>query len=350
MKKYLLTILLFPSLASAVRSPSAAFPVGFQVFPSSNVWNTRIDFAEVSSSNTLWINIINGHAGHNMHADFGTKYLGALNGIPYNLVSSLTPLIHPAFSPGGYENESDSIPVAGLPIPSDALAEGDPYPGDPYVDNSDSDKHLILVDTTTLEIWEMNQATRTAGGSNWMFNQLSYYNLQSNALRTNDWTSADAGGLNITRGLIRPDEIQAGVIPHAIRFTLSLTHSPHIWPARHDANSGGILNPPFGMRVRMKSSYTPSPTLCGSTTNQIIIMAMKNYGMIMADNGGDWFFSGAPSELWDQNDLNGCFNNLFPINAFEVIDESTWIVDPNSGAAVSPVITPTTLPGSVSIH
>lgn len=351
MKKILFGLLIIPSFSLAVRGPSDPLTAGFQIFPSSAIWNTNIETAIVSSSNSLWINTINGHAGHNMHIDFGTSYLGAVNGIPYVVTwSSSVPKVSVSFSTPSYQYESDAIPAGGLPIPTDSLIEGDPYPGDPYVNNSGSDKHLILVDISSHTLWEMNQTTRTTGSFDYTFNQLSKWDLNSNTLRQDNYTSAEAGGLPIYPMLIKPWEIQQGAINHALRFTLELTYGGHIWPARHDANSGGPLNPPFGMRVRMKSTFNPSASLCSSTTNQIIITAMKKYGMFLSDNGGDWFVSGAPGTTWDSDDLAQCFNSIFPINSFEVVDESTWIVDPDSARGQSPVIAPTTMTGSVEIH
>lgn len=346
MKKLLFSLLLLPSLSLAVRGPSDPLPAGFQIFPSSAVWNENIENAVVSSSNALWMDGSNGHSFHNLHADFGTTYLGDYNGIPYNIVYATTPQITVYLT--SYADESDPVPSGGLKLPTDAVCEGDPSA------SLNSDRHCIMVDVSSHTLYEISYATRNiVGGStvSWNAAQLSIWDLNSNALRTADWTSSDAAGLPIMPLLVRYDEIQAGVIRHALRFTLDLTYSnPYLWPARHKANSGGPSNPPFGMRVRMKSTFTPNATLCASTTNQIIITALKKYGMILTDNGGDWFIQGAPNPNWDSNDLANCINSIIPAIAFEVLDVSTWQVSADSAEGQSPVIAPTTMQGSVEIR
>lgn len=345
MKNLKLLLLLIPSFAFSARGPSDPLPPGYLLFPSSNVWNTEIAYANVSSSNTLWMDPTNGHTLHNAHMDFGINFAGQLNGIPYNLVYSTDAHVTPTITI--YAGESDAIPVGGLPLPSDVIAEGDPGPvGGPYVDNASSDKHLIGVWISSNIVFELNQATRTAGG-NWTADQFTLWYSSSNALRPDGYTSADAAGLPIFPGLVRYDEVKSGHINHALRFTLSLTHGPHIWPGRHDANTGGVLNPPFGMRVRMKASYDCSSK---SADFQVICTALKTYGAFMADNGGDWFFSGAPNPSWDFSTLHDEFAAMIPFNVFEVVDESTWIVDPNSAEARSPIIPPTQMTGSVQIR
>lgn len=331
MKKIPLFLLFIPMTVLA-RGPSDPLPVGYRMFPSTNVWYTDISNANVSSSNTVWMDTINGHTAHNLHPDFGNTYLTQWNGIPYNIVySSNGPL--QVVTLGSLAYQSDTQPVAGIPIPTDAIAEND-------IANSSStgggDQHLILVDMSSNVVYEMFVASRTAiYGTTWTASQFTQWFSSSNAMRTDGWTSADAGGLPILAGLIRYDEIQAGSINHAIRFTLSLTElNKHIWPARHDTTSGGVLNPPFGMRVRMKANVDIS---FANATDQIIFKAMKKYGMILADNGGDWFVGGAPSTSWDQTSLHNDFITVgLPKDIFEVVDESNWIVDPNSAQAQAP--------------
>src|SRR5262249_34885892 len=150
------------------------------------------------------------------------------------------------------------------------------------------------------------------------------------ALRPDTWTSADAAGLPILPGLVRWEEIQAGEIRHALRFTLELTWKGHLWPGRHDAPSGSATNPPMGMRVRLKANYDISKY---SRTNQVILRALKKYGMFLADNGGDWFISGAPNPNFNDDDLH-LLGQIVPHDAFEVVDTSHWMVDFDSGKAV----------------
>lgn len=319
-----------------VRGPSDPFPAGFKLFPSTNVWQTDITQAPVSSSSTLWIDTINGHAGHNFHANFGNVALGdgSYNGLPYNLVwSTATPRQGVPLTT--YATQSDTPPVGGVPIPPDAIAENDVVGSSLNV--SGGDQHLLIVDISSGMIYELFGATRTVPfGTSWTAKQLTVWYSTSNAQRTDGWTSADAGGLPITQGTLRFDEVNPTCnITHAIRMELSLTHGPHIWPARHDADSGGVLNPPFGMRVRMKASVDLS--VLSSTTSICIFNALKKYGAILADNGGDWYIDGAPNAGWNDTTLHNDFITVgLPLNTMEVIDESTWIVNPNSQEAKIP--------------
>lgn len=334
-------ILLLPTIGYATRGPSDPFPAGFTLVPSNNVWLADIRNAPVSSSNTLWIDIINGHAGHNFHANFGTTYLGDYNGIPYNLVwSTATPRIVVPITT--YAAESDTAPVGGIPIPSDVIAENDPTaaPG--------TDRHLLIVDVSSGMIYEMFAASRTGSG-NWQAAQLSIFYSTSNAMRVDGWTSADAAGLMVTQGLLRYEEVSPTCrINHAIRFELELTHGPYFWPASHNADSGGTLNPPFGMRVRMKQSVDLSGL---STISQCIFNAIKTYGMILADNGGDWYIDGAPNPSWDDTALHNDFITVgLPLDTMEVVDESTWMVAAGSYEARDPTIVRGNLRGAFSLR
>lgn len=333
---FLLSVLI-PASAFAVRGPSDPMPVGWRAFPSSSVWYTEIDSAPISSSDTLYMNIINGHAGHNIKADFGTVFGdGSFNGIPYNLEWS-TATARQGVPLTTYATESDTPPVGGVPISSDAIAEQD-YTADPA-----GDRHLLLQDFSSTTVgsyllYEMFQSSRTdATGLHRNASQLTVWNSTSNDMRTDGWTSADASGMAMLPGLIRWDEIQAGSINHAIRITLSLTYK-HIWPASHDATSGGPLNPPLGLRVRIKKSLDCSGL---STTNQIICTAGKKYGFIIADNGGDWFFSGAPNPNWNDTDLHDGWAAFGPvINFLEVVDQAPYIVSPTSYEMITPTAAP----------
>lgn len=329
---FLLTI----SVASPIwcaRGPSDPLPAGFRMFPSTNVWNTRADTMPISPNNALWMDSINGHTLHTFHADFGSAtFAGAYNGIPYNIMcGGVTPNATVNWEVGAFITESDTLPVSGLPIPSDAILQGDPG-----AQNIALDRHLILIDTCTNKGYDMYQASRTyttgVWNGGWTIIQLSTWSYTGNGMRPDTWTSANAAGTPMLPELANWNEVNAGAINHAIGFTLSLTHAPHLWPARHDANSGGTLNPPFGMRVRMKASVNISGF---SATNQIIFTAMKKYGMFLIDNGGDWFVAGAPNTGWDDTDLPN-FASIIPRDSFEVVDESGWIVNPNTMEAHSP--------------
>ncbi len=291
-------LLIFSNMnAIAAADPkSGPLPSGLQVYPVNNIWNVPIDKAPVHPNSAMWMDIINGHSGHPLHADFGYMYQGHFNGIPYNIVGNATPKVAVIWDPAGnYAADSDALPPGGLPIPVDAVAEGDPAP----VDMS-GDRHLLLLDTDNKVLHELYAVTRQSDGS-WLCRGYAHWDLTSNALRPDGLSSADAAGLPILPGLVRWYEIQTGAINHALRFTLALTWRPHLWPARHDAVSGSTLNPPMGMRVRLKANFDISGY---SATNQVILKALKKYGMFLADNGSDWFVSGAPNANFNDDDLH----------------------------------------------
>lgn len=325
----------FSTSTPATRGPSDPFPAGFQLTPSNNVWKTRVDNMPVSSSSTIWIDVINGHAGHTFHANFGSGAQGdgSYNGIPYNIVwSTATPRITVPI--GTYATESDTPPVGGIPIPSNVIVENDIIGSTHTVGG---DQHMLILDASSNTIYEMFVATRVVNSSSWTAAQLTIWQSTSNVMRTQGWTSADAAGLQITQGLLRYEEVSPTCnINHAIRMELALTHGPYIWPGSHDANSGGVLNPPFGMRVRMKQSVDLS--VLSDTTSICIFNAIKTYGLILADNGGDWYIDGVPNTGWNNTTLHNDFITVgLPVDTMEVVDERAWIVDPNSYQARAPV-------------
>jgi len=309
---------------------------GVSIFPANNVWNTPVDSLPAQRA----IDIINDHGGHNFHPDFGTTYNGLFNGIPVNVVAgNSTPKVKVSVTT--YASESDPLPggdrTSGfLPIPSNVLIEGDPVSAPSW--SAGADHHLLIIDSDTHTLHELYSAIRQSDGSI-VSNFYGHWDLNSNALREDFLTSTDAAGLALTPGLIRYDQVQACLakdpqgnsctLGHAVRFTLDLTHGPHIWPARHDANSGDVNNPPFGLRVRLKATVDTSAY---SPTNRIILNTLKKYGAILADNGGDWFFQGSPDSRWDDNDLHS-LAQIVPSNSFEVVDTSRWIVALDSGEA-----------------
>jgi hypothetical protein len=273
------------------------------------------------------MDILNGHTGHNLHPDFGTTYRGRYSGIPLNIIAG-TGVPKSAVRLTSYASESDSIPVGGLPIPTNVVIEGDPGPFDSATDN-----HCLILDTDTHTLHEFYGMQRNGDGT-YTAKQYSRWDYTSNALRPDGWTSTDAAGLPIAPGLVRYDEVlvavaSGGTVPHAFRFTLDLTWKPRLWPARHDAPSGGPLNPPMGMRVRLKADYDISGY---SPVNQAILRTLKKYGMILADNGGDWFITGVPDARWNDDDLH-LLGQIIPHHAFEVVDVSGWMVSPDSGQA-----------------
>jgi hypothetical protein len=284
---------------------------GCQVFPTNNIWNVPIDNLPPDANSTAYVNTIG--ANSSMHADFGSGlWDGGPIGIPFVVVSGSQPLANVAFD---YSDESDPGPY---PIPSDAPIEGGPQ--------SSGDRHVLVLDRDNCVLYELYAAYPQPNGS-WDAGSGAVYDLQSNALRPAGWTSADAAGLPILPGLVRYDEVAAGEIRHAIRFTAPQTRRAYVWPARHYASSlTATKYPPMGQRFRLKSDFDISPF---STEVQVILRALKKYGMILADNGSSWYLSGVPDDRWDNDALHE-FGQI-PGSAFEAVDVSFLMVDPDSG-------------------
>lgn len=289
-------------------------PVRCSIFPADSIWNRRVDDLPVHSRSDAYIASIG--TGTTLHPDFGSGvWPPASNspiGIPYVEVSAGQPLVPITWT--AYGSESDDGPY---PMPLDAPVEGGP--------DATGDRHVIALDTDDCVLYELFSAYPT--GSGWDAASGAVYDLRSNALRPDGWTSADAAGLPIFPGLVRYDEVAAGVIAHPIRFTASRTQQAYVWPARHFASSITDLDvPPMGQRFRLEADFDISGF---SPEIQVILTAFQQYGLILADNGSDWFISGAPDERWD-NDILRELKDI-PGSAFEAVDVSGLIVDPNSG-------------------
>lgn len=287
------------------QSPGGPTIANCPMFPANNYWNARVDSLPTHPQSAAWVESIG--AAEAFHMDFGSgEWDGGPIGIPYNIVAgSAVPKFEPEFY---YPDESDAGPY--------------PIPDDPNIEFG-SDHHIIVVDTETCTLYEIFDASFADG--QWFGGGGAIFDLHSNALRPDTWTSADAAGLPILPGLVRYDEILAGEINHALRFTVEDT-AGYIWPARHltaDAQDG---IPPMGARFRLKADYDIS-----SFPNevQIILQAMKTYGIILADNGSNWYVSGAPDERWD-NDMLHLLDVLIG-DDFEAVDTSVLMVDINSG-------------------
>lgn len=297
------------------------------VFPADNIWNTRIDQLPVHPSSSTWVNTIGATAG--VHADFGAgTWNGGPIGIPFVTVPGTQTKYPATFL---YQSESDPGPYA---VPLNAPIEGGSA--------STGDRHAISIDVTNCILYELYRAFPQT--SSWKGDSGAIFNLQSNALRTASWTSADAAGLPIFAGLVRFDEILTGEIRHAIRFTVPQTQRAYVWPARHYASSlTGTQYPPMGARFRLKASFDISGF---SATNQIILTAMKRYGIMLADNGSAWFISGAPDSRWNDTDLHA-LGGIAGSN-FEAVDVSPLMIDPNSGQARQTSVYVTVSPSSAS--
>jgi hypothetical protein len=230
-----------------------------------------------------------------VHPDFDTD---PGDGIPYNIVGTSTPRSTVTFQ---YSSESDHV---GYPIPANPKIEGG------------SDRHLLMVDTNACRLYELYDATFSNG--RWHAGSGATWSLNSNAVRSAGWTSADAAGLPIFPGLARYDQAAAGVIDHALRFTAPDSCAGYIYPARHEAGSGSCsVEPPMGLRVRLKASFDISGF---SAQTRVILQALKTYGMILADNGSPWYISGASSPHWDDDGLHNL--NQVKGSDFEVVDTS----------------------------
>jgi hypothetical protein len=258
---------------------------GRRPFPGDNPWNVPVDTAAVDSNSDALINSIGRNTG--LHPDFGANYQGGPFGIPYVLVPGNTTPVSVSFT---YDDESDPGPY---PIPSNAPIEGG--------QSSRGDRHVLVIDTDNWILYELVAAYPQKNG--WKAGSGAVFDLNSNALRPAGWTSADAAGLPIFPGLVRYDEVNdLGVINHALRFTASQTRHAYVSPARHYASDLTSPNlPPMGMRVRLKSGFDISGF---SPRVQVILQAMKTYGMILADNGSDWYVSGAPDARWDDEEMH----------------------------------------------
>ena len=279
------------------------------MFPRDNVWNVAIDKLPVDANSAAYVATIG--AAKPMHADFGTVYNGAPNGIPFVVVTAAQPQVPVTFD---YADESDPGPY---PIPPDAPIEGGPQAG--------GDRHVLVVDRDGGKLYELFAAYPNADGS-WHAGSGAIFDLNGNALRPATWTSADAAGLPILPGLVRYEEVIAGEIPHALRFTAPQTRNAFIWPARHQASSlTGTQYPPMGQRFRLKASVDISTF---GPNAQVILRALKRYGMFLADNGSSWFLSGAPDPRWNDDELHQL--GRLTGDDFEAVDESTLMVDPNS--------------------
>jgi len=292
---------------------------GYVPFPSSNLWNTDISTAPVDPNSAKYINFIGGST--TVHADFGSGlYDGQYMGIPYQVVTGTQAKVPVKL--GAYASEDDPGPA---PVPADALIEGYPKPGD-------GDRHVLVLDNGGCWLYELGNAHLTNG--NWSADAASVFDMTVNEQRPYTWTSADAAGLSIFAGLARYDEVAAGIIRHALRFTVPQTREAFTPPASHWASS--ITNPsapPMGMRLRLKSTVDISSF---SKPNQVILTALKHYGLILADNGSAVFITGAPDDRWNNDDLH----NLGSLTAsdFEVVQMSEIYTPSNVPAGTAPKI------------
>ena len=330
-----------PSACSAMTAGQGGSLNGFVPFPSDNLWNKDISSAPVDSNSAAIINFIG--PGIGLHPDFGAgQYQGSIIGIPYQVVDSSQGSVTINFT--AYGDESDPGP---MPIPLNAPIEGDPNPS--------GDQHVLILDNANCWLYELYSASPS--GTSWNAGSAAVWDLTADEQRPYTWTSADAAGLPIFPGLARYDEVAAGAINHALRFTLQSSRAAFTPPASHwAANSSNANAAPMGMRLRLKASFDISGF---SAANQVILAALKKYGMIMADNGSSMYISGAPDDRWSNDDLH----NLGSVTAsdFEVVQMNPVYTSANVPQGAAPSIgtftassesvsagTPVTLSWSVS--
>ena len=283
--------LLLAGSAAALRVPGAAT---CPVFPKSNPWNRPVDRLPVAGNSRELIHSIG--LGTGLHADFGSgTWDGGPIGIPFNVVSKTTPRFKLSFD---YADQSDK---GRYPLPRNVKIE------------HGGDRHALMLDRSSCTLYEVYSLRGRHAGSG------AIWNLRTNRVRPAGWTSADAAGLPILPGLARWDEVGRGKIDHALRFTVENTRRAYIYPARHyasDSNDPSL--PPMGLRVRLKADY---PIEGFAAQARVVLAALKRYGMILADNGSNWYISGAPSPHWNNDALHAL--GRVKGSAFEVVDTSS---------------------------
>jgi hypothetical protein len=299
------------ALAANRPVPGTACPT----FPANSWWHADVSKLPVHTLSSQWMAHMSPTT--KLHPDFGPSYgeQPVPYGIPITVVVGTHPKVTVRFD---YASESDRI---GYPLGTDTKVEGGQWVS--------GDRHTIVVDRDTCRLYE-TWATRKSGNPvTWRAGSGARWDLRSNALRPRGWTSADAAGLPILPGLLREDEVAARAIDHAIRFTTETTYQGYSWPARHQAgDSNKTYYPPMGARFRMKASYPISPSLRADT--RAILLAMKRYGLVLADNGSNWYFQGAMSPRWPEDLLDEL--KQIPASAFEAVDTSSLMISQDSMA------------------
>jgi hypothetical protein len=300
------------SVAPVHASPSIG---GCPAFPADNVWNTDISSLPVHPRSAAWVGNMGG-ATRMLHPDFGPS--GSFPyGIPFNVVDGGHPRINLTFD---YSAESDHV---GYPFGADTSIEGGPGAG--------GDRHAIMIDTSGCTLYELYNA-RYNGASASTAGSGATWSLRNNGLRPTTWTSADAAGLPIFAGLLRVEEVAAGSVQHAIRFTAQRTDRSFIWPARHQAGAASDpALPPMGARFRLRAGFDVARY---SPATRVVLTAMQSYGMILADNGSNWYFQGAAQSGWSDTMISEL--KTIPAAQFDAVDEASLMLDPNSAAARPP--------------
>jgi hypothetical protein len=315
-----------PSPAAPAAGPAVPGAPGCPLFPADNVWNTDISALPVAPQSAAWLASMDA-AGTDLHPDFGPDQGGYPYGMPVTVVTGSHALAAVSFT---YGDESDRGPY---PFGPDTLIEGGPQAG--------GDRHAIMINSETCELYELWNARYAAAGAS--AGSGATWNLRSNALRPSGWTSADAAGLPVLPGLLSYAQVQAAAatgkpITHAIRFTAARTQSAFIWPARHAAGSGSSASlPPMGARFRLAASFSVAGFCSASTPYctdaRAVLVELQHYGLILADNGSNWYFGGSAFPQWPDG-LVSLLKGI-PASAFQAVSESCLMVSPNSGQATA---------------
>ena len=303
---------------------------GFVPFPSTSLWNTDISSAPVDPNSANYINFIGSTV--TLHADFGAgTFHNQTLGIPYQVVAGTQAKV--AVTLGAFADESDP---GTEPIPANALIEGYPKPGN-------GDRHVLVLEKDGCWLYELYHARLKNG--KWSADSADVWDMTINEQRPYTWTSADAAGLPVFVGLARYDEVAAGAINHALRFTVPTSQKAFVLPATHWASTTTDPNaPPMGLRLRLKASFNISAY---PADDQVILTAMKKYGLILADNGSAIFVSGAPDNRWNNTNLS--LLKQVTASNFEVVQTGTIYTPANVPTGPSPTIsTFTANPSSVA--
>jgi hypothetical protein len=286
--------------------------------PADNVWNTPVTGLPVDRHSAAWLAHM-GSGSSLLHPDYGPGGGSSPYGIPWQITGRDPKFVRVNFL---YADQSDRGPYpfsAATPIEGGSRASGD--------------RHALMVDPATCVLYELYDAHYQRGGRS-TAGSGAVWKLNSNHLRPAGWTSADAAGLPILPGLVDYDEVKSGRIDHAIRFTAQATSTSFLWPARHEAGSINNANyPPMGARFRLKAGFRLPASRCAQAC-QVVIKAMKTYGLILADNGSNWYFQGTSDRRWTYTMVDQL--KQIPARAFRAVDESCLMVNRNSGAARQP--------------
>ena len=303
-----------PARVDAAGGPSVG---SCPLFPVDNVWNTDISSLPVNARSADWI-ASSGGSGRLIHPDWGPSGGSVAYGIPWQLVDASHPKVTVTFQ---YADESDPGPY---PLGPDTPIEGG--------GGTSGDRHALVVDQSTCTLYETYATEDTASG--WTAGSGAVFSLTSNALRPAGWTSADAAGLPILPGLVRYSELKSGAIRHAIRFTVQQTDRSYLWPARHYASSTSDPTlPPMGARFRLKSGVDISHF---SPDTRVVLTAMQHYGLIVADNGSNWYFQGDTDPGWSSESTVISELKTIPAGDFEAVDESSLMISSDSAQARQP--------------